>query len=346
MKAAVHTTYGPPSVVQISEVRQPSPGVGEVLIKVHATTVNRTDCAYRGGKPFLARAAYGPFGPRVQDLGNEFAGRIDEVGAGVSEFTVGDRVFGYNEGPFGAHAEYLVMAESGSLTTMPEGTTYQEIAPAFEGAHYALSMINAAKILSGQRVLVYGATGGIGSAAVQLLNIFGMEVTAVCPAEHVELVRGLGADRVIDLQSFVTDDRTYDVVIDAVGKTSLRCLQTITHTARNLPLVGIGSIFAKPVPGNHHPLAPRQESQVPDSDAQPANGAVLQGLDRVRTIHPTHRPDLSAGTDRRGLRVRRNRPETGQRRDHRRSGSLTAGLTVAAGKLPSAQTADVPRNQI
>ena len=229
MKAAVRTKYGPPSVVQISEVAQPSPGVGEVLIKVHATTVNRTDCAYRGGKPFLARAAYGPFGPRVRILGNEFAGRIDEVGAGVSEFTAGDRVFGYNEGPFGAHAEYLVTKESASLTTMPEGTTYQGIAPAFEGAHYALSMINAAKILSGQRVLVYGATGGIGSAAVQLSNIFGMEVTAVCHAEHVELVRGLGADRVIDLQGFVTDDRTYDVVIDAVGKTSYgACKRSLT----------------------------------------------------------------------------------------------------------------------
>ena len=220
MKAAVHTRYGPPSVVRIAEVERPSPGQAEVLIKVNATTVNRTDCAYRGGKPFLARAVYGPFRPRATTLGNEFAGRIEEVGVGVTEFAVGDRVFGYNEGPFGAHAEYLVMPANGSLATMPEDSTYERMAPAFEGAHYALSTINAAQILSGQKVLVYGATGGIGSAAVQLLRNLGVEVTAVCRAEHIELVRQLGADRAIDLRDFAGDEHSYDVVIDAVGKSS------------------------------------------------------------------------------------------------------------------------------
>ena len=229
MKAAVHTKYGPPSVVQISEVEQPSPGAGEVLIKVHATTVNRTDCAYRGGTPFLARAAYGPLGPRATTLGNEFAGRITALGAGVSEFAVGDRVFGYNEGPFGAHAEYLVMRANGPMATMPPDYTYQRMAPAFEGAHYALSTIDSAQILSGQRVLVYGATGGIGSAAVQLLRNLGVEVSAVCHAEHIELVRHLGADRVMDLQNFADDEHSYDVVIDAVGKTSFgECRRSLT----------------------------------------------------------------------------------------------------------------------
>ena len=220
MKAAVHTTYGPPSVVRISEVAPPSPGQAEVLIKVHATTVNRTDCAYRGGKPFLARVAYGPFKPRATTLGNEFAGRITAVGVGVTEFAVGDRVFGYSEGPFGAHAEYLAMRANGPMATMPADSTYERMAPAFEGAHYALSTINSTQILSGHRVLVYGATGGIGSAAVQLLRNLGVEVTAVCRAEHIELVRQLGADRVIDLQNFPADEHTYDVVIDAVGKSS------------------------------------------------------------------------------------------------------------------------------
>jgi len=220
MKAAVHTKYGPPSVVQISEVERPSPGRAEVLIKVHATTVNRTDCAYRRGNPFLARVAYGPIKPRATTLGNEFAGRIETIGPGVDQFDVGDRVFGYNEGPFGAHAEYLVMPAKGSMATMPADSTYERMAPVFEGAHYALSMINGAKILSGQKVLVYGATGGIGSAAVQLLRNLGVEVTAVCHAEHIELVRHLGADRVIDLQNFPDDKHIYDLVIDAVGKTS------------------------------------------------------------------------------------------------------------------------------
>ncbi len=117
MKAAVHTRYGPPSVVGISEVERPAAGPGDVLIRVHATTVNRTDCAYRAGKPFLARAAYGPIRPRATILGNEFAGRVEAVGVGVTEFGVGDRVFGYNEGPFGAHAEFLVIPETGSVAT-------------------------------------------------------------------------------------------------------------------------------------------------------------------------------------------------------------------------------------
>ena len=229
MKAAVHTRYGPPSVVGISEVERPAAGPGDVLIRVHATTVNRTDCAYRAGKPFLARAAYGPIRPRATILGNEFAGRVEAVGVGVTEFGVGDRVFGYNEGPFGAHAEFLVIPETGSVATMPVDSSYGQLAPAVEGAHYALSMIDAAGILSGQRVLVYGATGGIGSAAVQLVRNMGSEVTAVCPAEHLDLVRGLGADRVLDLPGFGGDEHTYDVIIDAVGKTSFgACRRLLT----------------------------------------------------------------------------------------------------------------------
>ena len=159
-------------------------------------------------------------------LGNEFAGEVEAVGSGVTSFEVGDRVFGYNGTRFGAHAEYEAFPEDGSLATMPANVTYEEAAPSTEGSHYALSLIRKAKIRSGQDVLVYGATGAIGSAAVQLLKHLGADVTAVCDTENVELVRGLGADRVIDYtaEDFTKDERTYDVVLDAVGKSSFgRC---------------------------------------------------------------------------------------------------------------------------
>jgi NADPH:quinone reductase-like Zn-dependent oxidoreductase len=226
MKAAVHTSYGPPAVVRIAEVEKPTAKDNEVLVKVHVTTVNRTDSGLRAAKPFINRFFTGLSRPRVTVLGNEFAGEVEAVGGGVTSFEVGDRVFGYNGSRFGAHAEYLAMPEDGSLATMPANLTYEEAAPSTEGSHYALSLIRKAKIQRGQAVLVNGATGAIGSAAVQLLKRLGADVTAVCDPENVELVRGLGADRVIDYtaEDFTQDERTYDVVLDAVGKSSFgRC---------------------------------------------------------------------------------------------------------------------------
>ena len=222
MKAAVQTRYGPPDVVLISEVAKPAAGHNEVLVKVEATTVNRTDCAYRAAKPFFMRFLTGLVRPRAAVLGTEFAGVVEEVGSGVTSFQVGDKVFGYNEGPFGAHAEYMSIPADGSLATMPANVTYREAAPSTEGSHYALAHIKAAKIRGGQDVLVYGATGAIGSAAVQLLKSLGVTVTAVCDTSHVELVMGLGADRVIDYTTgdFTRDVQKYDVVLDSVGKTS------------------------------------------------------------------------------------------------------------------------------
>jgi NADPH:quinone reductase-like Zn-dependent oxidoreductase len=226
MKAAVHTRYGPPDVVRIAEVEKPTAKDNEVLVKVHATTVNRTDSGLRAAKPFINRFFTGLSRPRVTVLGNEFAGEVEAVGSGVTSFEVGDRVFGYNGSRFGAHAEYLAIPEDGSLATMPANVTYEEAAPSTEGSHYALSLIRKAKIRRGQDVLVNGATGAIGSAAVQLLKRLGADVTAVCDTENVELVRGLGADRVIDYtaEDFTQDEQTYDVVLDAVGKSSFgRC---------------------------------------------------------------------------------------------------------------------------
>jgi NADPH:quinone reductase-like Zn-dependent oxidoreductase len=226
MKAAVHTSYGPPDVVRIAEVAKPTAKDNQVLVKVHATTVNRTDSGLRAAKPFINRFFTGLRRPRVTILGNEFAGAVEAVGSGVTSFEVGDRVFGYNGTRFGAHAEFLAVPEDGSVATMPANLTYEEAAASTEGSHYALALIRKAKLQSGQDVLVNGATGAIGSAAVQLLKRLGAQVTAVCGAEHLELVRGLGADRVIDYTAtdFTKDAQTYDVVLDAVGKSSFgRC---------------------------------------------------------------------------------------------------------------------------
>jgi NADPH:quinone reductase-like Zn-dependent oxidoreductase len=226
MKAAVHSSYGPPDVVRIAEVEKPAARDGEVLVKVHATTVNRTDCGFRAAKPFFVRFFTGLVRPRVAVLGSEFAGEVEAVGSGVRSFEVGDRVFGFSGSRFGAHAEYMAIPDDGSVAAMPANVTFEEAAASTEGSHYALSFIRTAKIRSGQDVLVNGATGAIGSAAVQLLKRLGAEVTAVCDTEHVELVRGLGADRVIDYmaEDFTKDEQRYNVVLDAVGKSSFgRC---------------------------------------------------------------------------------------------------------------------------
>jgi NADPH:quinone reductase-like Zn-dependent oxidoreductase len=210
MKAAIHTRYGPPDVVRVCEVEKPTPERDGVLVRVHTATVNRTDCAFRAGTPFVARPVYGLVRPRATVLGSEFAGVVEATGSSVTSFQVGDRVFGYNEGRFGAHAEYMTIPEDGSIALIPAGVTFDEAAPSTEGSHYALSLIRAAKVRSGQDVLVNGATGGIGSAAVQLLKSLGANVTAVCATDHVDLVRSLGADRVIDYtaEDFTQDEQT------------------------------------------------------------------------------------------------------------------------------------------
>jgi NADPH:quinone reductase-like Zn-dependent oxidoreductase len=226
MRAAVRTRYGPPDVVRVVEVEKPAAKDHEVLVRVHATTVNRTDCGLRAAKPFIYRFFLGLRRPRLTVLGNEFAGQVEAVGAGVTSFEVGDRVFGFSGTVFGAHAEYLTMPEDGMLAIMPAELSYEEAAPSTEGSLYALSLLRTAKLQRGQSVLLNGATGAIGSAAVQLLRELGAEVTAVCGTEHVELVRGLGADRVIDYtaEDFTRDAQRYDVVLDAVGKSSFgRC---------------------------------------------------------------------------------------------------------------------------
>jgi NADPH:quinone reductase-like Zn-dependent oxidoreductase len=269
MRAAVHTSYGPPDVVRISAVEKPAAKDNQVLVKVHATTVNRTDCGFRAGTPFFVRLFTGLIRPKVTILGNEFAGEVETVGSGVTSFQVGDRVFGYSGlqhgSRFGAHAEYLAIAEEGSLATMPANLTYEEAAASTEGSHYALSLIRKSKIRSGQDVLVNGATGAIGSAAVQLLKSMGAKVTAVCDTKNVELVKGLGADRVIDhtAEDFTKDTQTYDVVLDAVGKSSFgRCRRLLKPRGIYLSS-DLGPLSQNPILALITPLLPVKRVMFP-----------------------------------------------------------------------------------
>jgi len=245
MRAVVYDRYGPPEVLRLEDVERPVPSEDEILVKVHATTVNRTDCGWRSAKPFLTRYFIGLLRPKRKILGMELAGEVEAVGAAVTEFAVGDRVFGVKG--FGAHAEFTCIRESAPVAHMPAGATFEEAAAVCDGACIALSCLRRAGLQAGQRILVYGASGSIGTAAVQLAKHLGADVTAVCNTQNVELVQSLGADRVIDYlkEDFTENGETYDVVFDAVGKqTFMRCRRSLkpggifiaTDGFRNLPL--------------------------------------------------------------------------------------------------------------
>lgn len=224
MKACVYTQYGPPEVVSFTEVTKPIPNSNEILIQVKYATVNRTDCGFRSAEYFISRFFSGLLKPKNQILGNEFAGIVAEIGSEVTGFKIGDKVFGYNDKTFGTHAEYVCLNEKSNLALIPENIEINQAAAICEGAHYALCDIRAAKVKAGDEVLVYGATGAIGSSAVQLLKHFGAHVTAVCNAQHVDLILSLGADKVIDYQKedYSKHPQQYDFIFDAVGKTSFK----------------------------------------------------------------------------------------------------------------------------
>ena len=249
MRAAVSTRYGPPEVVRIADVDRPTVGDHDVLVRVHVATVNRTDCGFRAAHPFIVRFFSGLTKPRRTILGSEFAGVIEAVGSQVTTFEVGDRVFGYSEPRFGAHAEYLAVPEGGPIATIPEHLTFEQAAPSTEGSHYALGLIRAAGIPGGQRVMVYGATGAIGSAAVQLLKEMGAVVTAVCDTANVDMVAQLGADRVIDRTTtdFTSEGPVYDVVLDAVGKSSFGACKRLLKRRGIYLSTDLGPLSMNPV---------------------------------------------------------------------------------------------------
>lgn len=229
MKAFERTRYGSADVLVLKEVEKPVAGKDQLLIKIICATVNRTDCAFLLGKPFASRLVSGLLQPRQRILGNEFAGVIERVGSKVRGFSPGDAVFGYNDAQFGAHAEYITIKESAAVCRMPERYNYDMAAALTEGAHYALCNLRAANVKPGQSVLVNGATGAIGSAAVQLAKHFGATVTAVCHTLHTSLLQTLGADTVVDymMQDFTKLDRQFDLVFDAVGKSSFAKCKSI-----------------------------------------------------------------------------------------------------------------------
>jgi NADPH:quinone reductase-like Zn-dependent oxidoreductase len=221
MRAVVHDRYGPPEVLRIDEVEKPVPNEDEVLIRVHASTVTRSDTGFRSAEYFISRFFTGLRRPKQRIGGMELAGEVEAVGSAVTEFEVGDRVFGVKRG---AHAEFVCARESAPLARMPAGMTFEEAAAVADGALTALSGLRKVDVRSGRRILVYGATGSIGTAAVQLAKYFGANVTAVCNTKNVELMKTLGADDVIDYlqEDFTKNGETYDVVFDAVGKHSFR----------------------------------------------------------------------------------------------------------------------------
>jgi NADPH:quinone reductase-like Zn-dependent oxidoreductase len=241
MKAVVHDRYGPPEVLRLEDIERPVAGEGEVLVRVRATTVTRSDCAARGAKPFISRFATGLRRPKQRIGGTEFAGEVEAVGGGVTEFRVGERVFGAGSG---AHAELVRVPASGAIAHMPAGMTFEEAAAVSDGAILALNAISPVTLGPGRTILVYGASGSIGTAGVQLAKHFGAEVTAVCDTKHVELVRALGADEVIDYtkEDFRENGVEYDVLFDAVGKLRFtRCKGSLKPGGAYLPTDGWGN---------------------------------------------------------------------------------------------------------
>lgn len=232
MRAAVNSRYGPPSVVEIRQVPTPEPKSDEVLIRVRATTVSRTDCGMRRPHPWFVRLGAGLFRPKLTILGMDFAGEVETVGADVTTFRPGDRVFGLSPDTYGAHAEYLCLPQTAPITSMPSDIRFGQ-AVVCEGAWYANTYLQAFHLNAGQKILIYGASGAIGTAAVQLANSYGATVTAVVATPHLELARSLGAHQVVD---YLTEDFTqigedFDFVFDAVGKTSYSCCRRLLKPA-------------------------------------------------------------------------------------------------------------------
>jgi len=253
VKAVVYDRYGPPDVQHIEDVARPVPKDDEVLIRVRATTVNRLDVHTREANrssgmaiSILSRLVSGVRRPRQRILGSEFAGEVEAVGAAVREFAVGDHVFGNSGLRFGAHAEFMSMRESARIAHMPAGMSFEEAAPVTDGALNALTCLTPADLRKGRTILIYGASGAIGTAGVQLARHFGADITAVCSTKNIELVKSLGADRVIDYtkEDFTRSGQTYDVIFDAVGKQSFRrCRGSLAPGGIYLPTDGFGNLM-------------------------------------------------------------------------------------------------------
>lgn len=248
MRAVIHDRYGPPEVLRVGEVQRPAPGDGEVLVRVCCSTVTRGDAmGVRGTEYRFARLITGIIRPRRTRIGSEFAGRIVETGTGVTELQVGDDVFGIQTG---ANAEYVAVPANGVIARKPAGLTFEQAAAVPDGALLALTCLGPAASLRGKHVLVYGAGGSIGTAAVQLLvNHFEAEVTAVCDTKAVDIVRSLGPREVIDRlhEDFTRHSATYDVIFDAVGKHSFRRCRRSLKPRGTYITVDLGFLYHVPL---------------------------------------------------------------------------------------------------
>jgi NADPH:quinone reductase-like Zn-dependent oxidoreductase len=249
MKAVICDRYGPADILRIEEVERPVPNEDEVLVKIHASTVNRSDAHNRAGTPFISRFFHGLRRPTRRIPGSEFAGEVAEVGAAAREFKAGDRVFGVY--PFfgvreGANAEFMCIPETAPVVLMPEGIGFDEAAAVPDGGILALGCLRRVGLQKGQRILIYGASGSIGTAAVQWSRYFGAHVTAVCNTKNLELVRSLGAGEVIDYtqEDFTKNGQRYDVIFDAVGKHSYRrCRRSLNPGGKYTPTDGFVNLF-------------------------------------------------------------------------------------------------------
>ena len=260
MKAIVYTQYGPPDVVAVAEVPKPVPGDHEVLIRIRATTVTTGDWRARSlrmppGFGLLGRLFFGVFGPRKPILGTELAGEIEAVGKAVTRFRVGDAVFAFTGAAYGAHAEYRTMSEEGLLALKPANLSFEEAAALSFGGTTALAFLrDKGHLAAGERVLIVGASGAIGSAAVQLAKHLGAHVTGVCSTDNVALVRALGADEVVDhtREDFARSGATYDIILDATGTVPLARVEGVLNPGGRL-LIVLGS-FAQAI-GMERPSA-------------------------------------------------------------------------------------------
>jgi NADPH:quinone reductase-like Zn-dependent oxidoreductase len=245
MKAIFVTKYGPPEVLQLVEVEKPTPKENEVLIKVHAATVNATDPTFRTGKPFIARFFSGLTRPKHPIPGNEFAGEIEAVGGEVKRFKAGDQVYGQTVLGYGTAAEYICLPEGEAIAIKPANMSYEEAATVPDGALGGLVFLRRCDIESANTVLINGASGSLGTFSVQLAKTYGAEVTGVCSTANVEMVKSLGADHVVDYtqEDFTKTGHIYDIIFDAVNKSSFsRCKGALTHGGRY--------IFTGPTPSN------------------------------------------------------------------------------------------------
>jgi NADPH:quinone reductase-like Zn-dependent oxidoreductase len=254
MLATYRSHYAPPETIEIRELPMPVIKPDEVLVRVHCTTVNRTDAGVLLGKPFVFRFFAGLFKPRYHTLGTDFAGEVVQIGAAVTNYKPGDRVFGFFDHGLPSQAQYMAVSTQTPMRQIPEGIAYHDAVASLEGAHYAINFINKLSIKPGEKVLVYGGTGAIGSAAFQILAHMGMQVTVVCAGEHMQKLKALGAERVLDYRGteFTEINEQFHYVFDAVGKLSFGYCKPLLYAggvyvsselgprAENIPLALLG----------------------------------------------------------------------------------------------------------